>query len=295
MCYTQNNKELHSLPIVDRPENMILLGSVNRHDLVRMIERHIGRKRRLEVAAKWRREAKKRAREEADRRIQMEAEEQCRARRPSRFEVIPAPDVQKLRELANNEMLPPQAKKTKETINNNASLHSLPAKSILKKTNSFNSQKGSSPYPLSAGYSTISGTDSRIRSALEAILRKSATLQDITPGLEGNSVGYAQTITGSSPSISKRVQLVYFIFIRTKKNIKTHVCKTDYIVDSHPKESLICHWRNRKFGSIMKCRRPLICMRLMCTSIHRLFNWSNAHRCLKCIACSRCWVSIMPM
>ena len=35
---------------------MILLGSVPRSELIRLIERHIGRERRLQVAAKWQRE-----------------------------------------------------------------------------------------------------------------------------------------------------------------------------------------------------------------------------------------------
>lgn len=148
--------------MVDRPENMILLGSVQRHELIKMIDKHIGREKRLEVAAKWQKEAQEKAREEQEK-LQKEAEERNRTRRPSRFEVIPAPDILKLRELANNEMLPAQAKKGKETINN-PTFGTLPKKSILKKTNSFN-LKGFTPLtsnsPAMTPYSTITGTESR--------------------------------------------------------------------------------------------------------------------------------------
>lgn len=51
------NKQLRSFPLVDTPDNMILLGSVPRHELIKMIDKHIGREKRLEVAAKWQKEA----------------------------------------------------------------------------------------------------------------------------------------------------------------------------------------------------------------------------------------------
>lgn len=178
----KQNKHLRSLPLVDSPENMILLGSVQRHELIKMIDKHIGREKRLEVAAKWQKEAEERVREEYERR-QKEFEERNRSRRSSRFEVVPTPDVVKLRELANNEMLPPQAKKTKETIHN-PNFGSFPRKSILKKTNSFN-LRGFTPVistsPSSTPYSTITAAENRLRSAFEIIFKKSATLQDVVP------------------------------------------------------------------------------------------------------------------
>lgn len=81
-------------------------------------------------------------------------------RRPSRFEVIPAPDVLQLRETTNNETSSPQTEKTKE----NSNLPTQPKKSILKKTNSFN-LKGFTPIsdsPVMTPYSTITGTESRL-------------------------------------------------------------------------------------------------------------------------------------
>uniref|UniRef100_A0A6E8V5Q8 Chloride channel protein n=1 Tax=Anopheles coluzzii TaxID=1518534 RepID=A0A6E8V5Q8_ANOCL len=209
------NKSLRSLPIVDSPDNRTLLGSVQRYELIKMIDKHIGREKRLEVAAKLMKEAEEKAREEQERQ-KREAAEAAKARRPSRFEVVPAPDILKLRERANNEMLPPQARRE-----SNASLTSgpvfgatQPKKSILKKTNSF-TLKGFSPLsphsPVHTPYTTITGTESRIRSAFDIIFRKSATLQDVTPDPEIGSIG-TPSIVGSevaplTPGISKKVQL----------------------------------------------------------------------------------------
>lgn len=207
---------------------MILLGSVQRHELIKMIDKHIGREKRLEVAAKWQKEAQERAREELEK-LQKEAEESNKGRRPSRFEVVPAPNVSKLRELASNEMLPPQAKKGRETINN-PNFGSFPRKSILKKTNSFNLRHFStlaSTSPSATPYSTITAAESRLRSAFDVIFRKSATLQD-APGstqkssiedTEHESVHNASISTPNSPqtpvdtisfspNVSKKVQLV---------------------------------------------------------------------------------------
>lgn len=218
----KKNKHIRSFPLVDSPENMILLGSVQRHELIKMIDQHIGREKRLEVAAKWQKEAEERAREELEK-LKKENEERNRSRRPSRFEVIPAPDVVKLRELANNEMLPPQAKKGKDTIHN-PNLGTYPRKSILKKTNSFN-LRGFTPVistsPSSTPYSTITAAESRLRSAFDVIFRKSATLQDVpnqTPidtyeheneVLESPSPVHSPSEPLSfSPNVSKKVQLV---------------------------------------------------------------------------------------
>ncbi|XP_055299959.1 chloride channel protein 2 isoform X4 [Sitodiplosis mosellana] len=223
----KKNKHLRSLPLVDSPDNMILLGSVQRHELIKMIDKHIGREKRLEVAAKWQKEAEDRAREEYEKR-QKEFEERNKSRRSSRFEVVPAPDVSKLRELANNEMLPPQAKKAKETLHN-PNLGSFPRKSILKKTNSFN-LRGFTPVlsssPSHTPYSTITAAESRLRSAFDIIFKKSATLQDVHPDETNteNDTNHTEqppsgisTPTSStpipidtisfSPNVSKKVQL----------------------------------------------------------------------------------------
>lgn len=225
--FRQKNKHLRSLPVVDTPENMILLGSVQRHELIKMIDKHIGREKRLEVAAKWQKEAQERAREELEK-LQKEVEEGNKSRRSSRFEVVPTPNIAKLRELAINEMLPPQAKKGKETINN-PNLGSFPRKSILKKTNSFNLRHFStlaSTSPSATPYSTITAAESRLRSAFDVIFRKSATLQDApnqkssiedTEHDSGDIAVNSSTPTSPqtpvdsisfSPNVSKKVQLV---------------------------------------------------------------------------------------
>jgi chloride channel 2 len=41
--------------------SMILLGSIQRLELIKHIERHIGRERRLQVAARWQKEAQERS------------------------------------------------------------------------------------------------------------------------------------------------------------------------------------------------------------------------------------------
>ncbi|XP_063704371.1 chloride channel protein 2 isoform X4 [Culicoides brevitarsis] len=203
----KENKGLRSLPLVDSPENMILLGSVQRYELIKIIDRHIGREKRLEVAAKWKKEAEDRAREEQER-LTREQESAERQRRPSRFEVSPAPDILKLRQIANNEISSPKIEPL------------VPKKSILKKTNSF-TFKGFNPLgahsPLSTPYTTITGafsTEHRIRSAFDAVFKKSEKLQDVNPSdphdIGSSCAGSMNTGIDSlshAPGISKKVQL----------------------------------------------------------------------------------------
>lgn len=44
------HKTLKTFPLVDHPQNMILLGSVKRDELIKALDRHIGETRRLQVA-----------------------------------------------------------------------------------------------------------------------------------------------------------------------------------------------------------------------------------------------------
>ncbi|KAH8295333.1 hypothetical protein KR018_010061 [Drosophila ironensis] len=202
------NKTLRSLPLVDSPDNMILLGSVQRYELIKMIEKHIGREKRMEVAQKWQKEAQERALEEEKKKQEVE----LKMRRPSRFEVLPAPDILSLRQIANDEMLPP--KKRAETMHSSLA----PRKSILKKTNSFNLKTYTQPMahsPSITPYTTITGnSEFRIRSAFEAIFKKSTTLQDVQPDPETGSLSPAASNnevgvqrTPSTPGVSKKVQL----------------------------------------------------------------------------------------
>lgn len=65
---------------------MILLGSVQRMELMRLLERHLGRERRLQEVAR---------RQSVDEGTYKAAQEQ--QRRMSRFEVIPVPGLARVR------------------------------------------------------------------------------------------------------------------------------------------------------------------------------------------------------
>lgn len=130
----KSNKKLRSLPLVDSPESMVLLGSVQRQELVRIIEQQIGREKRMETAHRWREE---------------EIKEQEGERRPSRFEVIPTQDVQGLRQIHSDATLP------------SASLDHQ--RSILKRS-------ARSHDSLS---STHSQTESRLRAAFQSFFKRS--------------------------------------------------------------------------------------------------------------------------
>ncbi|XP_030756628.1 chloride channel protein 2 isoform X2 [Sitophilus oryzae] len=195
----KENRRLQSFPLVDKPESMVLLGSIPRIQLIQLIEKHIGRERRLQVAAIRQREAEEKAREEAMR----QAEE--RKRRPSRFQVSPAPDMLQ-RQLSENQL--DQQQHTYTPV-----FGTQPKKSILKKTNSF-TLKGFSPFvstsPGSTPYTTVTGAESRIRSAFEAIFRKSAQLQDVHNADSQQIIDTDEKtphIVPISPTTSKKVQL----------------------------------------------------------------------------------------
>jgi len=205
----KENRRLRVFPLVENPENMILLGSIQRIELIKVIERHVGRERRLQVVAQWQREAQERMREEERKR----REEAQRQRRPSRFEVIPAPDILRVKQMSNHELDSGLQSHPHFPI-----FGTQPKKSILKKTNSFNLRNFSPVLtPTVTPYTTVTGAESRIRMAFEAIFHKSATLQDVEPdpeaGVElgrgeGQSYSHQNTIvTPASPGPYKKVQL----------------------------------------------------------------------------------------
>ncbi|XP_033224488.1 chloride channel protein 2 isoform X7 [Belonocnema kinseyi] len=168
------------------------------------------------VAQMMQKEAAERVREEMERQLK----EQERSRRPSRFEVIPAPDILKMQRQSATDL-------SMAGNNGNSSDHHIfhspvfgtqPKKSILKKTNSF-TLKGFSPLssPAVTPYTTVTGAESRIRLAFEAIFRKSATLQDVDPDPELGSRERRDSedinpqphhpMLVPSPATSKKVQL----------------------------------------------------------------------------------------
>ncbi|XP_049954141.1 chloride channel protein 2 isoform X1 [Schistocerca serialis cubense] len=210
----KENRNLKGFPLVDSPESMILLGSIQRLELIKLIERHIGRERRLQVAAKWQKEAQERAKEEMERK--MIEEFQQKQRRPSRFEVIPAPDILKLRQQSAADLLSPNNIHAGDGNHFSPVSGSQPKKSILKKTNSF-TLRSFSPLvsPSVTPYTTVTGAESRIRLAFEAIFKKSATLQDVNPEPEGvemeatdatDEANHVNTVP-TSPRALKKVQL----------------------------------------------------------------------------------------
>ncbi|XP_058806670.1 chloride channel protein 2 isoform X2 [Phymastichus coffea] len=209
----KENRKLRGFPLVDHPDSMILLGSIQRLELIKLIEKHIGRERRLQVAQKWHQEAEERAKEEKERQMREE-----KSRRPSRFEVIPAPDILKMQRQSVTDLTMSGVNSDHHTFHTPV-FGSQPKKSILKKTNSF-TLKGFSPLvsPAVTPYTTVTGAESRIRLAFEAIFRKSTTLQDVDPdpelgsgtmtnGRRDSVDGAHQPMLSSSPATSKKVQL----------------------------------------------------------------------------------------
>ncbi|CAH2061088.1 unnamed protein product, partial [Iphiclides podalirius] len=199
----KENKTIKSFPLVDSPASMVLLGSIHRWELVKVIEKAVGRERRLQVAALWLREAE----------LRRKHEEATRVRRPSRFEVTPAPDML---QVPGSGMTRGSSLTTKDQ----GGLIPAPGqlfrpKSILKKTNSFTLSRGlvgpTSPHtpltpltPQPSVYTTVTGAETRIRAAFEAIFKRSTLLQDVEGGL---GEGAPREPLPRSPSINKKVQL----------------------------------------------------------------------------------------
>ncbi|KAL1115624.1 hypothetical protein AAG570_005914 [Ranatra chinensis] len=216
----KENKNTRSFPLVENPETMILLGSIQRIELIKTIERHVGRERRLEVVARWQKEAQERAKEELEKKKREMETLAVTGRRPSRFEVVPAPDILRLRQQSNS---------AADNLHNTPHypvFGGQPKKSILKKTNSFNLRNYSPLHtPSITPYTTVTGAESstseicfyfRIRMAFEAIFHKSTTLQDVEPAVSTDQggvggVGGHHSLTVSSlpasPGPYKKVQL----------------------------------------------------------------------------------------
>ncbi|KAJ8707506.1 hypothetical protein PYW08_010758 [Mythimna loreyi] len=198
----KENKTIKSFPLVDSPSSMVLLGSIHRWELVKVIEKQVGRERRLQIAALWHREAELRRRDEEARK---------KVRRPSRFEVTPAPDMLQVPGTG-------MTRGSSLTTKDQGGLIPAPGqlfrpKSILKKTNSFTltrglSSGGTAPQtpttPQPSVYTTVTGAETRIRAAFEAIFKRSSLLQDVEGGLPDQ---LSPTSLPRSPSINKKVQL----------------------------------------------------------------------------------------
>lgn len=68
----KEHKKIRSLPLVDSPDSMILLGSIQRSELISLLEEHLGKDRRLRVINKWKFAAQRALEAEQ---LQKEAEE----------------------------------------------------------------------------------------------------------------------------------------------------------------------------------------------------------------------------
>ncbi|XP_026822321.1 chloride channel protein 2 isoform X1 [Rhopalosiphum maidis] len=196
----RENKVLRVFPLVDKPDSMILLGSVPRIELIKLIDRQVGKERRMQVVAKWQKEAQERL-DEVERRRRENKE-----RRPSRFEVTPAPDT-----LQRKYSISSQSLSTNPIIKVqcSSSLKGHPKKSILKKTNSFTLHNLTPMMtPSATPYSTITGAESRIRLAFEAIFHKSATLRDANPEQQSlTDISDKDRCSSQIIQVSKKVQL----------------------------------------------------------------------------------------
>ncbi|XP_035706071.1 chloride channel protein 2 isoform X2 [Folsomia candida] len=230
MSYTEmktilkDNRTLSSFPLVENPSSMILLGSIHRQHLIKGLEKHIGRERRIQAAAVWHREAAARAQEEMERQQLIE----MRARRPSRFEVVPVPSIITSKADSNDSVRSSDQMQFRDpalmTQGGSGSLLSptcdgRPMKSILKKTNSFSLHNfGQSPSRFSP-YMTVTGAESRVRNAFHAIFQKSATLQDAQPGDSvGGELNVSEAVL-SPPQISvpkKTVQLPSCFYLASR-------------------------------------------------------------------------------
>ncbi|XP_055837032.1 chloride channel protein 2-like [Episyrphus balteatus] len=154
------NRHIRGWPLVDTPENMILLGSIQKAELLGMVQRQICKEKRQNIAH----DRYKMAEEQALEKEKLEYEEKLlhERRRSSRFEVTPALDILDLE----------SAKKSTEELSDSTTLET--PKSILKKSTSFT---------LSPSNEYKSDNERR----LQDIFNKSHFLQDIEKGLHKSS------------------------------------------------------------------------------------------------------------
>jgi len=270
--------KLRGFPLVDNPDHMILLGSIQRTELIAAIEKHIGRERRMQEAAtrfedevkrrreremrrkeeeeqrkiklKLEEEARKREEEEAKRReeedkLKLAAESQGKERRPSRFEVtteagavfVPAssvpPAVEEEEEGAKEGRKSSIEEKYGIGLDPDSpamralqQLSSKPKKSILKKSNSYtihafgipgvsphkrilperNSgggdkpKKVSTPQSSTSPYQTVTGAESRLRSALGSLFKRPSAMSVMGGSARSlNAAGGSGAVSPNSP------------------------------------------------------------------------------------------------
>jgi len=217
----KDGKKLKGFPLVDNPNQMILLGSVQRFELISAIEKHIGKDRRLaEASIRRKEETERRRREEEEirkeeerRRIEeLERERDpdraaerngaSKGRRPSRFAVS----------AVNDAAIDPNL----QLFDNNSAairaleqLSSQPKKSILKKNNltvhgfSDNMNRAS---PVYSPYETYTGGNDIWRNTVQSFQQLFRRGSGFTNASRGSS-GWDFGDFNSSPNGSKRVTM----------------------------------------------------------------------------------------
>ncbi|GIY98459.1 chloride channel protein 2 [Caerostris extrusa] len=143
-------KRLQFFPLVESLESMILLGSIQRIELLRLLELQLGRERRLQEAAKRTQlsESPKTPRTE---------------KKPSRFEVVPVVSS------TRNAPRPGQ-----ESIGNTPSPKCSPPPSPVATPKS--PKKSFLRYsPVNSPYNTITSLDARLKQAFENVFKKALT------------------------------------------------------------------------------------------------------------------------
>ncbi|QQP53456.1 Chloride channel protein, partial [Caligus rogercresseyi] len=223
----KEGRKLRSFPLVDSPSQMILLGSIQRTELIRAIEHQIGSKRRSEVARQRyeerfirEREKEQRRKIEQETRRLRELEEARKAiesknspaksqRRPSRFGVTPVNELglssdpkRNAEEEAVSLGLDPLSPAVQ-------ALQNLPRKSILKKSNSytihnFQGDRRQGILDEEGVYRTISGSSpgGNWKSNLQSLFRK--------PGSSINMATASPLFMNSAQSTSSLKRVMMF-------------------------------------------------------------------------------------
>ena len=163
----RDNKKLRGFPLVDGPSQMILLGSVQRTELVTAIEKHVGKERRLaEAQRRWLVEREEvMRREEEDRVKQLETELEKLKQQKNEADTVEASESNN----CNNGRRP--SRFAISTVDDSLTLSppepnfmgSKKLKSILKKdsNHTIHGPPGPGLSPLSSPYTTVTGSDNR--------------------------------------------------------------------------------------------------------------------------------------
>merc|ERR1719495_2409670 len=167
----REGRKLRGFPLVDNPDQMVLLGSIQRTELIHAIERQIGKDKRLAEAAMRNNEKKKREAEEQRlqqeqrlqeglRRIQEQQASPNKGRRPSRFAVSSVPGEEDsqaqaplvpLQELSHTSLADTPSTPTTTKLKGILKTHTNPNFTIHGDPTVERSSLGNSPYTTVTG------------------------------------------------------------------------------------------------------------------------------------------------